>query len=162
PEALTQILTNPSRAIMKLAGRHEDVGKAILVLISAIGALITFLKGFRAFGVDPSSLLASKSNAAKAKDLRAQTSFRYRFENQFHEVTNSLNPLTMVVLVDDLDRCRPAEVYNMLEAINFLVSCGDCFVIMGLVRLIFVSHPGQFWHWFRRIAGFKIASSISE
>ena len=134
PEALTQILTNPSRAIMKLAGRHEDVGKAILVLISAIGALITFLKGFRAFGVDPSSLLASKSNTAKAKDLRAQTSFRYRFENQFHEVTNSLNPLTMVVFVDDLDRCRPEEVYNMLEAINFLVSCGDCFVIMGLAR----------------------------
>jgi photosystem II stability/assembly factor-like uncharacterized protein len=134
PEALTKLLSSPSEAIMKLAGRHEEVGKAVLVLASAIAALITFLKGFRAFGADPSSLLASKSNAAKAKDLRAQTSFRYRFENQFREVTDSLNPLTMVLFVDDLDRCRPEEVYDMLEAINFLVSCGDCFVIMGLAR----------------------------
>jgi photosystem II stability/assembly factor-like uncharacterized protein len=126
PEALMNFFANPSET--------EEVGKAVLVLASAIAALITFLKGFRAFGADPSSLLASKSNAAKAKDLRAQTSFRYRFENQFREVTDSLNPLTMVLFVDDLDRCRPEEVYNMLEAINFLVSCGDCFVIMGLAR----------------------------
>src|SRR5207237_3040212 len=110
-------------------------GWSMLVLISAIGSLISFLKGFRAFGVDPSSLLASKSNTAKAKDLRAQTSFRYRFENQFHEVTNSLNPLTMVVFVDDLDRCRPEEVYNMLEAIHFLVSCRDCSLLIVLARL---------------------------
>ena len=40
----------------------------------------------------------------------------------------------MVLFVDDLDRCRPEQVYDMLEAINFLVSAGDCFVIMGFAR----------------------------
>jgi photosystem II stability/assembly factor-like uncharacterized protein len=132
-ETWTELRDNPLGAIDALVG-NKAVSQALLVLVSAVGALTTFLKWFRAIGADPSDLLASKSNAAKAKDLRAQTSFRYRFENQFREVANSLHPLTMVLFVDDLDRCRPEQVYDMLEAINFLVSCGDCFVIMGFAR----------------------------
>lgn len=134
PEALLKALANPGDALSSLSGRGAEIGKAIAVLISAVGAILTFLKGFRAFGVDPANLLASKSNAAKASDLRAQTSFRHRFATEFREVTESLNPLTMALFVDDLDRCRPEQVYDMLESINFLISCGDCFVIMGLAR----------------------------
>jgi hypothetical protein len=112
----------------------SDEGEALLAIISAIVSLGTFLKGFRAFGVHPASLLASSSKAAKPGELRAQTSFRYNFSKEFREVTDSLNPLTMVLFVDDLDRCRPEQVYDMLEAVNFLISCGDCFVVMGLAR----------------------------
>ena len=134
PEALLNFLLHPGEALSRLKLRDMEVGKTMVVLAATLGALLTFLKGFRAFGVDPASLLASKSNAAKAKDLRAQTSFRYSFANEFREVSASLNPLTMVLFVDDLDRCRPEQVYDMLEAINFLVSCGDCFVVMGFAR----------------------------
>jgi photosystem II stability/assembly factor-like uncharacterized protein len=134
PAALLKFVSNPGETIEGLKLRGFEVGKTVLALGATLGALLTFLKGFRAFGVDPSNLLASKSNTSKAKDLRAQTSFRYRFAHEFREVAASLNPLTMVLFVDDLDRCRPEQVYDMLEAINFLVSCGDCFVVMGFAR----------------------------
>jgi hypothetical protein len=38
----------------------------------------------------------------------------------------------MLILIDDLDRCRPENVLEVLEAVNFLVSSGDCFVVMGM------------------------------
>jgi hypothetical protein len=38
----------------------------------------------------------------------------------------------MVILIDDLDRCRPENVLEVLELVNFLVASGECFVIMGL------------------------------
>ena len=133
PEVLAKLLQSPGTIATRLA-RNSEAAKAIFALLSGIGSVIAFARGFRAFGVNPASLLASKSNAAKASDLRAQTSFRHKFACEFREVTESLDPLTMVVFVDDLDRCRPEQVYEMLEAINFLVSCGDCFVIMGLAR----------------------------
>ncbi|HEY5753141.1 MAG TPA: P-loop NTPase fold protein, partial [Chthoniobacterales bacterium] len=112
----------------------KEQPEVLLVLATALGSLIAFLKALQVFGVNPASLLASKSNAAKASDLRAQTSFRHKFATEFREVSQSLDPLTMVLYVDDLDRCRPEQVYEMLEAINFLISCGDCFVVMGLAR----------------------------
>ena len=130
---LASALKSPFEIPEKLA-TNSDAAKAIIAFLTAIGSLIAVLKTFRPFGVNPASLLASKSNAAKASDLRAQTSFRHKFATEFREVTDSLNPLTMVVFVDDLDRCRPEQVYDMLESINFLVSCGDCFIIMGLAR----------------------------
>lgn len=134
PKRLQDFLREPGKKIIDAINPNSEGGKALLVIISAVGSLITFLKAFRAFGVDPASLLASQSKAAKPGDLRAQTSFRYNFANEFREVTNSLNPLTMVLFVDDLDRCRPEQAYDMLEAVNFLVTCGDCFVVMGLAR----------------------------
>lgn len=134
PQRLQQFLKDPSQKIIDSINPSSEGSKAFFVLISAVGSLITFLKAFRAFGVDPASLLASTSKAAKPGELRAQTSFRYNFSKEFREVTDSLNPLTMVLFVDDLDRCRPEQVYDMLEAVNFLVSCGDCFVVMGLAR----------------------------
>jgi hypothetical protein len=134
PIRLQEFLKEPGKKIIGSIEPNSEGGKALLVLISAVGSLITFLKAFRAFGVDPASLLASRSKGAKPGDLRAQTSFRYNFAKEFREVADSLNPLTMVLFVDDLDRCRPEQVYDMLEAVNFLVSCGDCFVVMGLAR----------------------------
>ena len=130
---LATALKKPFEIPEKLA-TNSEAATAVVAFLTAVGSLIAFTKSFRAFGVSPASLLASKSNAAKASDLRAQTSFRHKFAAEFREVTESLNPLTMVVFIDDLDRCRPEQVYDMLESINFLISCGDCFIIMGLAR----------------------------
>jgi hypothetical protein len=38
----------------------------------------------------------------------------------------------MLIVVDDLDRCSPENVLIVLEAINFLVSSGDCYVVIGM------------------------------
>ena len=45
---------------------------------------------------------------------------------------NALKPFPLVIFVDDLDRCDVSKVFQILEAINYLVSSGDCFVVLGM------------------------------
>ena len=40
----------------------------------------------------------------------------------------------MVIMIDDLDRCRPDAVLKVLEAVNYLASAGDCFVVLAMDR----------------------------
>ena len=93
-----------------------------------------FLGALRSFGVRPGELLAVTSSNASAKDLEAQTSFRYRFAREFQDVTQALAPRRLVIFVDDLDRCRPAHVLQMLELVNYLATAGDCFIVLALDR----------------------------
>ena len=53
---------------------------------------------------------------------------------EFKEVTRALGPRSMIVFIDDLDRCRPDQVREVLEAVNFMVSSGDCFIVLGMAR----------------------------
>lgn len=41
---------------------------------------------------------------------------------------------TMLILIDDLDRCQPETVVKILEAINFLTSAGRCYIVIGMAR----------------------------
>jgi photosystem II stability/assembly factor-like uncharacterized protein len=111
------------------AGEHVPVAG---LLLSALGLAVSIWKGVKGFGVDPASLLARDSG--RIKDLQALTGFRQRFAAEFRDVTRALNPRTMLILIDDLDRCRPENVLEVLEAVNFLVSSGDCFVVLGMAR----------------------------
>jgi hypothetical protein len=103
-------------------------------LLSSTGLLISLWKGLKGFGVSPASLLAKDSGSAKVKDLENLTGFRYHFAAEFKDITKALNPRTLLILIDDLDRCRPEMVLEVLESVNFLVSSGDCFVVMGMAR----------------------------
>jgi hypothetical protein len=105
----------------------------IVALLATIAAL---WKGLTAFGANPASLLASVAQGNKMKDLEAQTSFRQRFAVEFRDFTRALGPRRpLVVFIDDLDRCLPTNVRDVLEAVNFLVSSGDCFVVLGMDRV---------------------------
>ena len=105
---------------------------------SFIGSSITLLmmlaKALQAFGVNPARLLATESSRARNRDLDAKTHFRRRFAAEFKDVTEALGPRRMLIFLDDLDRCRPENVLDVLEGVNFLVSSGDCYVVMGLSR----------------------------
>ncbi len=106
---------------------------SVLALLSSFGAaLLVLWRGLRAFGVNPANLMASFSSNFKLSEVKAQMGFRHDFSREFSEVTAALNPRTMVILIDDLDRCRPENVLEVLEAVNFLISSGDCYVVMGL------------------------------
>ena len=100
--------------------------------ICLIGLIIGAIRSLPMFGVKPAALLASVSKNARIRHLKAQTGFRQRFATEFKDVTEALKPRTMLILIDDLDRCRPEQVLEILETVNFLVSSGDCFVIMGM------------------------------
>lgn len=92
-------------------------------------------KLLEAFGTNPAALLATISKGNRIADLDAQTSFRDKFAKEFRDVTQALGEnRQLVVFIDDLDRCRPENVRDVLEAVNFLVSSGECFVVMGLER----------------------------
>ncbi|MGO8669808.1 MAG: YCF48-related protein [Capsulimonadaceae bacterium] len=115
------------------AGTDTASWAVVLSLLTLFG---TAVKALSAFGLKPGELLTSLSKQARVSDLQAQTSFRYRFAKEFADVTAALNPRTMVIFIDDLDRCKPANVVITLEAINFLVSSGECFVVLGMARSI--------------------------
>ncbi|MBU3950006.1 MAG: hypothetical protein KJ826_17530, partial [Proteobacteria bacterium] len=112
-----------------------DTRFQFLAFLTSFFTLVAALwKGFKAFGVNPASLLSTTQGNIRVKDFASKTGFREQFAREFCDVTKALNPRTMLILIDDLDRCHPDKVLEVLEAINFLVSSGDCFVIMGMAR----------------------------
>jgi len=104
--------------------------------LAAVAGIAALWKGLTAFGANPAVLLASVAKGNKIKDLDAQTSFRQKFAVEFRDFTRALGPKRpLVVFIDDLDRCLPENVRDVLEAVNFLVSSGDCFVVLGIDRV---------------------------
>jgi photosystem II stability/assembly factor-like uncharacterized protein len=123
-----------------LSGRCLEFGlrtifpgwEGLTALLGALALLATVGRTVRAFGANPASLLQKAAEGTRLRSLEEQTSFRYRFAREFEEVTEALKPHDVVIFVDDLDRCRPKHVLDVLEGINFLVSSGRCVVIMGM------------------------------
>ena len=109
-------------------------GTLLALMVNVIGVLIAMWKGMTAFKVNPASLMASVSGGARIRDLTAQTSCRQNFATEFNDVTTALGARSMLLFIDDLDRCHPENVLEVLEAVNFLVASGDCFVVMGMAR----------------------------
>ncbi len=121
------------------AGKGKD-GVSALAALPGIGTLVggllllsSLIAPMKAFGVDPAALLGSTLGKFRLKDARAQTSFRMRFAEQFAEVTSAL-ATPMVIVIDDLDRCKPQTVLDVMEAVNFLTTSGRCFIIFGMAR----------------------------
>lgn len=108
--------------------------EALTVLAAGLASAWSLSKRVMAFGVNPASLMASLSSSPRQRDLEAQASFRQKFAQDFSEVTRAMGDRSMVIFVDDLDRCRPEHVLEVLEAINFLVTSGECFVVLGMAR----------------------------
>jgi len=89
-------------------------------------------RSLQAFAANPSSLLASESGGRKLGELDAQTTFRKDFRQQFGEVTWALGAHRLVIFIDDLDRCRPEKIGEMLEALNYISDAGPCAIVLGL------------------------------
>jgi len=109
----------------------SELGRIAAQLAASAAALLALRKAMTAFGADPAVLLSATAEQFKLKDASALTNFRAQFAEQFDEVTRTL-PYRMVIVIDDLDRCRPEVTLDVLEAVNFLVSSGTCFVIFGM------------------------------
>lgn len=94
-----------------------------------------FLGRLKAFGLDPAKVLAKAKDGTRLADLETKASFQLRFADQFKEVTEAMGQKQLTIFIDDLDRCQPEKVAQMLEAINFLVASGKCFIVLGFSRL---------------------------
>ena len=124
---LTAAVSHPVDTAQKLV--------PVVPLVAGIGAFLGAVwRGITAFGVKPASLLARVSSGSSIRGLEAQTSFRQKFAVEFNDVTRALGKRSLLIFIDDLDRCRPENVLETLEAVNFLTTSGECFVIIGMAR----------------------------
>lgn len=140
-------------------GAEAPKGTVVALLVSVAGAIWTYLKGLKAFGVSPALLAKSVASASKMRTVELQTGFRYRFAQDFREVTDALKPARLVIFIDDLDRCKPEQVLEILEAVNFLVESGDCVVVMGIDRERVIGCVGV---GFKDVAAMLVESEIGE
>ncbi|MBQ0721216.1 MAG: hypothetical protein KBT88_04530 [Gammaproteobacteria bacterium] len=91
------------------------------------------LRGLRAFGISPARL-AKEIGVGGERQIEQRMAYRHNFQREFSTVTDALSPRTMLILIDDLDRCQPKTVVQILEAVNFLTSAGRCYVVLGMAR----------------------------
>src|SRR5262249_25104277 len=87
-----------------------------------------------AFGATPWKWLEWIKRGVGFQTDLSPTEYRLQFHDQFAEVVEALGSRRLVILVDDLDRCRPENTVELLEAVNFLVSAAPCFVVMAFDR----------------------------
>ena len=72
---------------------------------------------------------------AKLADFSAQLGFRDKFAKEFDAARRALRSRSnpgLVIFIDDLDRCTPSNLMEVLELINFLATAGPCFIILGM------------------------------
>ena len=113
------------------------VGEAGLWAVPLAGVAFWLRRRLVALPANPAKLLSRLARNASVGDFKDSLSFRYRFGREFSDTCRALqfgDSPGLVVFIDDLDRCRPKDVLDVLEAVNYFVSVGRCFVILGMDR----------------------------
>ncbi|MBH0237621.1 P-loop NTPase fold protein, partial [Methylobrevis albus] len=113
--------------------KWTDQGIVLVKLAASLGAFWLALRELvLPFNVKPGALLASSDGWLGTRSFNDRLGFRQTFATAFGEVTRAMGDRRLTILIDDLDRCRPDRVVDLLEAVNFLTSNGNCFVVLGL------------------------------
>jgi photosystem II stability/assembly factor-like uncharacterized protein len=111
-----------------------DLGALLALLVALPLSVLAVLKGVSAFGISPLNLFSLMRSHMRVKQFTEQLGFRHRFAEEFALVTQAVRPKTLLVIIDDLDRCTPENVVKVLEMVNFLVTSGKCFIVIGMDR----------------------------
>ncbi len=108
----------------------DQYGKSLSGMFSFLAAY-PVVKGYGFFGrVFGSSVSREGPGLTRFAD---QLGFRYRFGTALGQVCRALEKKgSLVIVVDDLDRCKPEQVVTILEAVDFLTSNGKCLVLLGI------------------------------
>ena len=111
-------------------GSLADSSPLIAGAIGVIGLWFKLNSSFGASGFSLSRLLGG--GGIRADDIRSRVGFRHQFAREFEDVTEALGRMHMVIMIDDLDRCQAKNIMETLELMNFLVTSGKCFILVGL------------------------------
>jgi hypothetical protein len=72
-------------------------------------------------------------------NYREKIGFLGAFEEDFGRIVNIVirrsvcwQPRKLVIFIDDLDRCSPAQAASIIEAINLFLDCVGCVFILGM------------------------------
>jgi hypothetical protein len=104
-------------------GSHDAIGKQVRRALGAVIFSINFKLGV--LDVDPGK---GQEWLTGADGDRLKAAFSAPFD-EIHGITGAIGERRVVVLVDDLDRCSPRRIVDVLEAIN---------VMMDIPGLVFV------------------------
>ena len=104
----------------------------LLLAMVLLPLLQTRWNPLKAFGVKPSSLIRTSTAWIQFPRFRDRLSFRHQFGRAFGEVCKAFANHRLAIIIDDLDRCRPEQVVEILEAVNFLTSNGECVILLGI------------------------------
>jgi len=111
----------------------DSIGGVIATFGAAFTALYGLTKGSKIFAANPATLMTDIRGSMSLKTAKEKNDFRDDFANQFGDLTKAL-PYRLVIVIDDLDRCQPAAILEVMETVNYLTSSGDCFVIFGMAK----------------------------
>jgi KAP-like P-loop domain-containing protein/carboxypeptidase family protein len=128
------ILQVIARMLVDLTEHSQDTGAGHLAPLAVLVFLVLLLtlQVMQSFGANPAELLARSSDRKTVKGMEAQTRFLEKFRKQYGEVVEALGKYRLAIFVDDLDRCRPDKIAEMLEAANYLMAAGPCALVMAL------------------------------
>lgn len=131
---MAAVASNLTDSTKELTEVPRVLAGAGLTAVSALIIVPALARIFSPFGIRPIELLKETGSMFRMARFKNRLDFRYDFGTAFGNVTKSYGDKRLVLIIDDLDRCKPAQVADVLEAINFLVASGKCFVILGISR----------------------------
>ena len=110
-----------------------------LLYASPFVAALPILDALVAFKSNPDKLVDKAGGflvdtfkeLVRLPSLIGKSDVRQEFADNLRDVVAALRPQRLVIFLDDLDRCKPEQVVQILEAINFLSSVAQCFLIVG-------------------------------
>ncbi|WP_441233908.1 KAP family P-loop NTPase fold protein [Bradyrhizobium sp. 930_D9_N1_4] len=128
---------NPDAEWPKVGQWTESASKWLdhALFVGAGTLLLVIVKIYATMNLKPSELMATLRGNSKLADFSAQLGFRYKFAKEFDAAGRALRTSTnpgLVIFIDDLDRCTPANLMEVLESINFLTTAGPCFIFLGM------------------------------
>lgn len=133
-QVLTPVrLTDEEKLALAEAAQHlGDQPRTMLGIL--LGALIIPLvlgKGLAVYGfhyLDFIKRLLPERGKVEGKEAVGTME---NFRTEFCNLTQALDG-RLVLFIDDLDRCNCDTVNEVLELVNYLVSVGQCFVVLGM------------------------------
>ncbi|MDT0595588.1 KAP family P-loop NTPase fold protein [Glaciecola petra] len=131
--SLTFILT----ADTSLPTSSNQISFTSIPFLSALIAALPILNA----GMDKISSLSRASlvqtllkGGKQGLDLRANLGLREKFATEFGMLCDALGDSTLTIFIDDLDRCKESRIMDVMETINYLVSSGNCFIVIAMER----------------------------
>jgi hypothetical protein len=94
--------------------------------------IVGLLSSLIALAGGPVVLIKALQTLPRVQRRAKNLEFRGHYAQYFRNFNDNLRPVSLIVFIDDLDRCDTATVMRALEATNYLVSSGNCFVILGM------------------------------
>jgi photosystem II stability/assembly factor-like uncharacterized protein len=126
-------LTDEEKQALADAAQHlGSTPRTMLgVLLGALVIPLVLGKGLAVYGLNYLDLFKRLLPERGKVEGKEAVGTMENFRNEFCNLAQALDG-RLVLFIDDLDRCDCATVREVLELVNYLVSVGQCFIVLGM------------------------------